>query len=307
MRTGSVHAANDRASALRDGYGPVTVPRVEFRILGPLEVLEDGNVLTLPGARERAVLVYLLLNSGQVVSADQLVEELWGEEPPETARKSLQVRVAGIRKALGAHVVVTKGPGYTMRVGHDEFDLSRFERLVGSAAAVAPEVAAPMLREALSLWRGPPLADFAFESFAQAAIRRLEELRIAVLEQRIDADLALGGHAGLVGELEHLVAVHPLRERFREQLMLALYRSGRQAEALEAFQSARRALVDEFGIEPGSALRELERAILRQDAEIARTPAPATERSILLVLRTEQKSDYLADLAASLARKPQRN
>ena len=184
-----------------------------------------------------------------------LIEELWRGEPPATGAKSLQVYVSRLRKRLGADVIATRVPGYSLRVGRDQLDLLRFERLVGEARGVeAPEAAAATLRDALSLWRGPPLAEFANEAWAQPEIGRLEELRLAALEDRIDADLALRRHADVVGELEVLVSGNPYRERLCGQLMLALYRSGRQAEALAAYRDTRRVLDQELGLEPGGEL-----------------------------------------------------
>jgi DNA-binding SARP family transcriptional activator len=240
---------------------------MEFLILGPLEVLEDGRQLDLGGAKQRALLAILLLHANEVVSADRLIDAIWEEAPPETAQKALQVYVSQLRKALGKDRLATKAPGYRLRVAEDELDLDRFQRL----AEKRP-------REALTLWRGPPLAEFSYQRFAQAEIARLDELRLACLEQRIEQDLAQGRQAALVGELERLVREHPLRERLRAQMMLALYRSGRQAEALEAYQQARGVLVEELGIEPGRSLRELEQAILNQDSGLdlegeARPPA----------------------------------
>ena len=267
---------------------------MEFRILGPLEVIEDGRGLDLGGQKQRALLSALLLGANRVVSRDRLIDALWEEEPPETARKALQVYVSQLRKTLGGSRIVTRAPGYLIRVEPEEFDLERFECLVAQGGA-------EKLREALALWRGQPLAEFAHERFAQAEVARLEELRLAALEERIEAELGLGRHAALVGELDALVAEHPLRERLRGQLMLALYRCGRQAEALEAYQQARRALVEDLGIEPGRALHELERAILVQDAAlelpraapqlpaaavVAREPVPQVtdERKVVTVL-----------------------
>ena len=253
---------------------------MEFRILGPLEVWDEGGEVSLGGPKPRALLAVLLLHPNEVVPADRLIDELWGEDSPERAAAALRVNVSRLRKALPQDVLTTRSPGYVVRVEPDELDLHRFERLVDEgrsllARGLAAD-ASERLRDALSLWRGPALADFAYESFAQAAIARLEEIRLAAVELRIDADLALGRHDELVGELEALVAEHPLRERLRRYLMTALYRSGRQAEALDAYQDARRALVDELGIEPSPALQELERAILRQDPSLdVEAPAPA--------------------------------
>jgi predicted ATPase/DNA-binding SARP family transcriptional activator len=231
---------------------------MEFRILGPLEVLSDGRVLDPGGHKPRALLALLLLEANRVVSSDRLIEALWEAEPPETARKALQVYVAHLRKLLGRERLQTRAPGYLLRVEADELDLARFQRL--------REAGRP--KDAISLWRGPPLAEFAYERFARAEISRLEELRVVCLEERIEQDLALGRHTELVGELEALVHEHPLRERLRMQLMLALYRSGRQVEALEAYQLARTALVEELGIEPARLLRELHQAVLNQDPSL---------------------------------------
>ncbi len=241
---------------------------LEFRILGPTEVWNEDQQLQLGGPKQRAVLAVLLLEAGRVVSTDRLIDLLWGEEPPTTAATSLQNFVSQLRKVLGAETLATKPPGYQLQITWDQLDLERFRRLVEAARTGPPEERSAKLRDALALWRGPPLADFAFEAFAQNEIGRLEELRLAALEERMQADLEAGQHAELVGELEAVVREHPLRERPRAQLMLALYRSGRQAEALQVYQDARRELVDELGIEPGSSLQQLHGAILRQDARL---------------------------------------
>jgi DNA-binding SARP family transcriptional activator len=281
---------------------------VEFRILGPLELSGDRGVIEVPGAKRRALLALLLLNANQVVSSDRLLDELWGDEPPGSGVTAIQVSVSKLRKALGsaAHVLETRAPGYLLRAGPDDLDLHRFERLVEEASRAEPEQAAATLREALSLWRGPALAEFTYDSFAQAAIGRLDELRLAALEKRVEAELELGRHADLVAELEAVVVEHPLRERFRGQLMLALYRSGRQAEALAVYQSTRRALVDGLGIEPSHALQELEQGILRQDASLDLTRMPAPERSILVSPRSENAPSALLDLGEALARRPEK-
>jgi DNA-binding SARP family transcriptional activator len=238
---------------------------MEFKILGPLEVLENGHHIDLGSAKERTLLGVLLLDANRVVSIDRLVDALWHEAPPAQARKTLHVYVSHLRKALGKEAVKTKSPGYVLHIERGQLDLHRFESLLAEARDGEPAATSRLLREALELWRGPPFADIGFEPFVQAEIARLEELRLEALERRIEADLALGRHSALVGELEALVLEHPLRERSRAQLMLALYRSGRQAEALDAYQSARHTLVEELGIEPGQSLRELEKAILRQE------------------------------------------
>ena len=197
---------------------------MEFRILGPLEVADGDEIVALASAKQRALLAILLLNANQVVSSDRLLEELWGERSPGSGRTALQVLMSKLRKALGdtGVLLVTRPPGYLIRLERDQLDLRRFERLVEEAGAADPRVAAGKLREALALWRGSALDDLAYESFAQLAIGRLEELRLAVLEKRIDADLAVGRHGDLIPELEGLVAEHPLREGLRARLMLAL-------------------------------------------------------------------------------------
>ena len=234
---------------------------MEFRILGPLEVADGDRSVPLGGGRQRALLALLLTRPNEVVSTDRLADELWGAQPPKAALNTIQYYVSQLRKALDADRIVTRTPGYLIRIGPEELDLSRFERLVGDGSAEA-------LQEALSLWRGPALGDLAYESFAREEAARLEELRLAAQERRIDADLDAGSSAELVAEIEQLTAEYPLRERLRGQLMLALYRSGRQAEALAAYQAARSTLVEELGIEPGPTLQELERAILRQDPSL---------------------------------------
>jgi predicted ATPase/DNA-binding SARP family transcriptional activator len=239
---------------------------MDFRILGPLEVWSNGQTLDLGGQKQRALLAMLLLTANRVVARDRLIEALWEDQPPETAQKALQVYVSQLRKLLGRDRLVTKTPGYLVRVEPDELDLERFQHLSDEGK----------LDEALALWRGPALSDFAYQRFAQTEIARLEELHLVCIENRIERDLGHGVHAELVGELEALVQDHPLRERLRGQLMLALYRSGRQAEALDAYQQARHALVDELGIEPGRSLRDLHQAILNQDAalDVERIEAP---------------------------------
>jgi DNA-binding SARP family transcriptional activator/DNA-binding beta-propeller fold protein YncE len=253
---------------------------MEYRILGPLEVADQDREVLLGGGRQRSVLALLLLHANEVISSERLIDELWGDTPPPTAAKTVQVYVSQLRKSLRNGEpdgpLLTRGRGYVLQVGPDELDLQRFERALADGRDAlggdAPEQAAEILREGLALWRGPPLADFAYEPFAQAEIARLEELRLTAVEQRIEADLALGRHAQVVGELETLVAAHPLREGLRRQLMLAFYRCDRQAEALDAYRDGRRHLVDELGIEPSSSLRELNDAILAQDPALG---APA--------------------------------
>jgi len=280
---------------------------LEFRLLGPLEVVDGDRTLALGAGQQRALFAMLLLHANEVVSADRLIDALWGAAPPATAAKTVQVYVSRLRKVLGDGRLVTLAPGYALRVERSEIDLGRFEQLVGEAARSDPERAMRTLRDALSLWRGPALADLAYESFAQPEIARLEELRWSALEQRIDVDLAAGRHADLVGELRALVAQHPLRERLRAQLMLALYRSGRQAEALSAYRQAQRELADRLGLDPSEELKRLEEAILRQDPALDAPrdePAPMSEapaRSLLLAPQTPDSVDALVLLAEPLA------
>jgi DNA-binding SARP family transcriptional activator/class 3 adenylate cyclase/tetratricopeptide (TPR) repeat protein len=249
---------------------------VEYRILGPLEVHDGTRLLELGGAKQRSLLAVLLLNANQVVSTDHLIDALWDDIPPGSAGKAIQVYISQLRRILGKDRVQTKAPGYLVCVDPDQLDIDRCEVLLEQAKRAEPEVASAKLREALMLWRGRPLGEFAYESFAQADIARLEERRLVFLEERIEADLRLGRHAELVGELEALVAEHPLREHLRVHLMISLYRSGRQAEALEVYQDARTLLLEELGIEPANVLRELEQAILRHDPALEpERPAPA--------------------------------
>jgi DNA-binding SARP family transcriptional activator len=252
----------------------------EFRILGPLEAREDGRALAIGTGKQRALLALLLLDAGDVVSTDRLIDALWGERPPASALNSVHVYVSQLRKVLGEECLITSGHGYLLTLDPEQVDLGRFERLLGEGRELLAEGeakrASNVLQAGLALWRGPPLADLASEPFAQGEIARLEELHLAALEERIEADLALGRHGELVPELEALVRANPLRERLRAQLMLALYRSGRQAEALETYRRARMTLVEEVGLEPGRRLQELECAILSQDPTLD-LPAPATE------------------------------
>lgn len=243
---------------------------MDFRILGPIDVRGSDGAVALGGNKPRAVLAVLLLHANEPVTAERLALALWGEDAPGGAVKTVQVHVSRLRKALGdPDIVATTAAGYTLRVGPDELDAQRFERLVEEGrqelASGQPEHAATTLREALGLWRGPPLAELAGEPFAATEIARLEEQRLAALETRVEADLAADRHDQLVGELQGLVADNPIRERLAGQLMLALYRCGRQSEALEAYAEARRTLVSEIGVEPGPELRRLQEAILRQD------------------------------------------
>ena len=258
---------------------------LEFRILGPLEVRDGDRPVVVRGEKQRLLLARLLLSANRVVSTDRLVDAIWGDAPPDTPDKALQMHVSQLRKLLepqrspgrSGEVLVTRPPGYLLRVDEGQLDLVRFERAVAEAAAAASagrhEEAARGLRAALALWRGAALADLADAEGLRADLARLDELRLAALEDRIDADLALGRHARVIAELEDLAAEHPLRERVRAQLMLALYRSGRQAEALAVYRATRHVLVEELGIEPGRELREVERRILAQDPALDQ-PAP---------------------------------
>ncbi len=284
---------------------------MEFRILGPLEVLDAGRLVRLGGGKQRALLALLLVHANETLSTDRLIDELWGERPPGNAAKTAQVHVSRLRKALGesdasAGLLATRERGYVLELDPECLDARRFERLVAvgrnELAARRPQAAAAALEEGLALWRGQPLADLTFEPFAQREIARLEELQVAGLEQLFEAKLALGAHAELVGRLEALIGEHPYRERLRAQLMLALYRSDRQAEALQAYQDARRALVDELGIEPGERLRELERAMLAQDPGLNLVERPAAAEPAAQIPRSAfvGRERELAELVGGL-------
>ena len=243
--------------------------RLTIGILGPVEVIAGRRTIALGGSKARALLSILVLHVNETVSTDSLIEGLWGSDAPPTAPKMLQVQVSRLRRALGPDdVLLTRTPGYTLRAAPEQVDLGRFEAKVAAARripATEPGRAADALRDALGLWRGAPLSDVAGEPFASWAIPRLEELRLAIIEERIDLDLRAGRHQQLVGELRDLVAGHPYRERFAGQLMLALYRTGRQAEALDVFRRIRDRLAEELGIEPGPDLQRLQLDVLRQD------------------------------------------
>jgi YVTN family beta-propeller protein len=252
---------------------------MEFHILGPVEVVNNGRPLALGPSKQRALLAVLLLHLNEVVPRDRLVEDLWGDRAPETATTALHGYVSQLRKLLEPangterRVLITRAPGYLLELEPAHVDLKRFELLAQRGkrelADADAEAAAATLAEALSLWRGPPLAEFSSAPFALAESLRLQDLRISTLEDRIEADLARGRHDELIGELERLVAEHPFRERLCGQLMLALYRCGRQAEALDIYRQTRHRLVEELGIEPGPTLQELEQAILRHEQAIA--------------------------------------
>ena len=288
--------------------------QVVYRLLGPLEAVVDGREARLGGPKQRAMLALLLCQPSTVVPASRLVDGLWREDPPASAANLVQGYVSGLRKALGRDAIETRGGGYVLHVARDALDLQRFERLAhaGSIALERedPAAAAASLTEALRLWRGPALADLADEPALSAVIARLEELRVLALERRVEAELALGRHVDVVAALERLVSDHPLRERPRGLLMTALYRSERQAEALEAYRAARAMLVDELGIEPSAWLTELHAAILRHDAGLAH-PGPVREvarpsRSLLVTALALERLEPLAALAAPLAREASR-
>ena len=261
------------------------------RILGSFQLEEGGRRIPVGGVRQRAVLVSLLLHANEVVPSEQLLMDLWGEDSPLSAANSLQAAISRLRRVLPPGRLITRAPGYALRIFPEELDVSQFEQLVSEGrealTAGAAEEAARTLRQALSLWQGPALADFRYEPFAQAEIVRLEELHLTCLEERVEADLALGLASVLVAELGRLVSEHPLRERLRGQLMLALYRDGRQTEALEVYREFRSVLRDELGLDPSPQLRELETAILRQDSLVSpvstATGAPLARRPVTVV------------------------
>jgi DNA-binding SARP family transcriptional activator len=232
-------------------------------VLGPLEARADGRELALGSGRQRALLVFFVLHADEGASKERLIHALWGERPPASATKVLQGHISQLRRLLPPETIVTRSSGYVLRAV--DTDAAEFERLLDEARVQEPREAAKTLRAALALWRGPALADVEYETWAQSAIARLDELRLVALEERIEADLRLGEGRRLVPELEALVAEHPLRERLRAQLMLALYRGGRHPEALAVYADGRRHLVEELGVEPGKPLRALHQAILRQD------------------------------------------
>ncbi len=275
---------------------------LEFRVLGPVEATVDGRPIPLAAAKPRALLALLLLHRNRAVGAGALVEELWGETPPETATKALQGYVSQLRKVLGADRIETRSAGYVLRVEDGELDLDRFDRLAAEGrerlAAGDAAAAADRFGEALALWRGAPFAEFGAEPFARDARGQLEAARIAAVEDRIEAELALGRHAALVPELEALTAKEPFRERVAGLLMVALYRSGRQADALEAYRRTRTRLVDELGIEPGEELQELHRAILRHDDSLV-VPTPAAPSAAVEAPAAPSRRWPLVALAAA--------
>ena len=300
--------------SLPAGYPLPSTHVLEFSILGPLEVFDDGRPVHLGGPKQRAALAILLLSANRVVSVERLADDLYAGAPPVTAVTQVQRQVSDLRKVLGAAVIETRSPGYALHVEPERLDLDRFERWTHEAALALdrsePAAAADLLTEALGLWRGAPLADVAYEPFAQTAIGRLEELRLAALEQRFEAELALGRHGSVLAELEALVWDNPLRERLRGLLMLALYRAGRQAEALDVYRTTRETLVGELGIEPSKALAELQHAILAHDPSLdLSVPSEArvaVERTILVAAFDDDRTDALLSVALPLVSLPER-
>ena len=246
---------------------------MEFRLLGPLEALSDGRPLPIGGQKQRGVLALLLLHANEVVSTDRLIDEVWGARPPKSVDASLQNCISHLRNVIGREAIETRPPGYRLNVDPERVDALRFERALDAARTLDPPERAAALREALALWRGPPLADVEFEGFGGTEIARIEELRLTALEERIDAELALGRHDAILGEIEALATRYPVRERLRRQQMLALYRAGRQRDALRVYQEARLELVEEFGLAPSEELRGLERMIIAHDPALSLTPA----------------------------------
>src|SRR4029077_8874449 len=264
---------------------------MQARILGPFQLEEGGRHIPVVGVRQRGALVSLLLHANECVPSEQLLMDLWGEDSPPSAANSLQAAISRLRRGLPPGRLIPRGPGYALRIFPEELDVSQFEQLVSEGREAltvgAAAQAAQTLNQALSLWRGPALADFRYEPFAQAEIARLEELHLTCLEERVEADLALGSAGVLVAELRQLVSEHPVRERLRGQLMQALYRDGRQTEALDVYREFRSLLRDELGLEPSPHLRELETAILRHDSLLspvsAATGAPLARRPVTVV------------------------
>jgi DNA-binding SARP family transcriptional activator len=283
---------------------------MNYRVLGPLEVRDGDRPLSLGGPRQRALLAILLLRPNEVVSSDQLADALWNGEPPASAANVVQGHISDLRKTLGRGAIATRGGGYELVVEPERIDLRRFERLVGEGTRALTDgrasEASAQFREALALWRGKALADIADNDLLGAEARRLDELRFLAVERRVEADLALGRHAELVGELESLVAQHPLRERPRAQLMIALYRSGRQAEALDVYRRARTTIVDELGLEPSPVLQNVERAILRHDPSLKLAALPPPARSILVVALHGAGLEDLLRVAEPIAQRPPR-
>jgi len=283
---------------------------VEFKLLGSLEVHSDGRSLELGPPRQRALLAFLLLHANEVVSTDRLGDALWPNEVPKSASKAIHVYVSGLRKAFGAErdALETHGVGYRLQVASGQLDLHEFEQLLARSRGEDAAARAATLARALALWRGTALADFAYDGFAQMEVARLEEMRRLAEEERLEARLELGDGAELVGELQALVADRPLHERTRGLLMVALYRAGRQSDALAVMREGRRVLDEELGLEPGTDLRELERAILRQDpglSPVSREPETPERGRIVVVPESASAVAALVPLAEALARSPQ--
>ncbi len=286
---------------------------VEYRLLGPVEAVRDGVPVPLGGPRQRGVLAILLTRADALVPAVRVIDELWEDDPPPSAANLVQGYVSALRKALGRDAIETRGAGYVIHAGPDALDLRRFERLAAAGedalAGGRPAEAAGQLRAALEEWRGPALGDLVGEPFLQGVAARLDELRLLARESRLEAELATGDHTGVLREIGGLVEEHPFRERLRRLQMLALYRGGRQAEALEAYRAARAQLRDELGIEPGPELQDLERAILRQDASLEGPTGAAGERagertrSLMVVGLADDAVGGLLTLAEPLARR----
>ena len=316
-RTTPFHGAEQALAAelATAGAGPPTRVGLEVRLLGPVEVWRGGARVPLSAAKQRMIVAVLALRLGEVVSLDVLIDRLWGERPPRTAQKAVQVYVSELRKLVESdprapRVIVSQHPGYRLIAAPDELDLRRFERLwdTGREALAAGDAGAARepLSDALALWRGPPLAEFRYEDAFSTDIGRLEEMHIGCLEDRIEADLRCGRHASVIGELEALVREHPLRERLCGQLMLALYRSGRQAEALAAYGRARATLVEELGIDPSPDLLRLQRQVLAQDAALvppAAHPPEATVGTRTVIILSQSSADLVAliDLGAAVS------
>ena len=274
---------------------------MDFRILGPLEVRDGESQVPVGGPKPRALLGVLLLSAGEVVSTARLADELWGERPPPTAEKLVAGYVHALRGALGGNTLVTQAPGYRVGIERHTLDLLEFERLAGAARQAPLEASVELRRRALALWRGPPLADVLLEGPARHEVGLLIELRLATQIESIDGELELGRHARLIGELESLVAAHPYQERLHAQLMLALYRSGRQAEALQAYKALRIRLSEELGLEPGESLRQLEGAILRQDPALAAQPRDASPPQVSAEPKTTPRDDELRPVTVLFA------
>lgn len=285
---------------------PVSAVDVEFHVLGPLQAIAGGQKLSLGGRTPRALLAALLLQANESISVDRLVETLWDGEPPATAEHAIKVYVSRLRKVLGPESIRHTATGYVLYTAPGQLDLDRFEQLVETARVERGignlDKASVLLREALALWRGDPLADLDDERFAQGPIERLEELRLSAIEMRVEIDLELGRHKEVVPELEAIVARHPFREELWGLLMLALYQSRRQADALAVYQKARSRLLDELGIEPSPALRKLQQRILLQDASLELAPQREEfVRSVLVAPETPSRLEELARVAAPLA------